>query len=613
VAIDAVAEIKSRLDIIEVIGGYVALQRSGREFKGLCPFHAEKTPSFMVNHERQVWHCHGCGEGGDLFAFIEKIERIDFLQARDLLAERAGVELEPASGGGGRGSGKRRRRLLELNARAGAYFEHVLWATTTGTPGRELLEQRGVDEAAARRFGIGFAPAGGAAGDALLRYLAGKGGAEVGEVIAAGLAQPGRVGQARDRFRHRLVFPIRDERGQTVGFGGRALGDASPKYLNSPETPVYHKSSALFGLDLARAAISREQSAVVVEGYFDVVAAQAAGVEHTVASSGTAMTRDQVRMLGRYAGTIVLCFDNDTAGRAAASRAVDIVAAEGLQGKICRLPDDAKDPDDLVRRDPAAFAAAVAEAPPEWQVLLDLALGDAEGGNVEARRAAAEHAVALLARIPEAATRELYLQQAARRLDIGAQSLGADLAKAVRDGARRVQRIVLPQTAPPAAPPDEDVAAPDDTPMPRWEEYLGSIVVQQPGLARVLTESLGLELAEVTNATVKRLIEVALAASNGAFPLHQLTLRDQRHAARLKFMDVPELADDSDPAALTRAMADCVKLMHEESVRRSLATIQREMRRAKEQGRNDEVEALAAELHALAAQAPHLRSTLTTR
>jgi DNA primase len=610
VAIDAVAEIKSRLDLIEVIGGYVALQRSGREFKGLCPFHAEKTPSFMVNQERQVWHCHGCGEGGDLFAFIEKIERIDFLQARDLLAERAGVELEPASGGAGRGSGKRRRRLLELNARAGAYFEQVLWATPAGAPGRELLEQRGVDEAAARRFGIGFAPAGGAAGDALVRYLRTKGGAEVAEVVAAGLAQSGRGGQARDRFRHRLVFPIRDERGQTVGFGGRALGDASPKYLNSPETPVYHKSAALFGLDLARAAITREQSAVVVEGYFDVVAAQAAGVEHTVASSGTAMTRDQVRLLSRYAGTIVLCFDNDAAGRAAASRAVEIVAGESLQGKICRLPDDAKDPDDLVRRDPAAFAAAVAEAAPEWQVLLDRALGDAEGGNVEARRAAAEHAVSLLARIPEAATRELYLQQAARRLDIGAQSLGADLAKAVRDGARRPPRIVLPQTA---APPDDDLAASEDTPMPRWEEYLGSIVVQQPAMARVLTESLGLELAQVTNATVKRLIEVALAASNGAFPMHQLTLRDQRHAARLKFMDVPELADDSDPSALTRAMADCVELMHEESVRRSLSTIQREMRRAKEQGRNDEVEALAAQLHALASQAPHLRGTLTTR
>src|SRR5439155_19949755 len=206
----------------------------------------------------------------------------------------------------------------------------------------------------------------------------------------AGLAHPARGSQARDRFRHRLVFPIRDERGGTLGFGARALGDAVPKYLNSPETAAYHKSAALFGIDRARHAISREHAAVVVEGYFDVIAAHSAGVQHTVASSGTALTREQVRHLGRLATMVTLCFDTDDAGWAAASRAVDVLAAEGVQSRICVLPDGVKDPDELVRRDPEAFTAAVAAAPPEWQVLLDRALAGAEGGSVDARRAGAE-------------------------------------------------------------------------------------------------------------------------------------------------------------------------------------------------------------------------------
>src|SRR5580704_3164774 len=417
---DAVAEVKARLDLIEVIGGYVTLHRAGRELTGLCPFHAEKTPSFTVSPERQVWYCHGCHEGGDLFKFIEQIERIDFRQALELLADRAGVELESGPHAG-RGAGRKRRRSIELNTKAQAYYQHVLWAAPAGAPGRALLEERGVDEAMARKFGIGFAPAGGPAEDALARYLTGKGGADIEELADAGLAHPPQRGRTRDRFRDRLVFPIRDDRGEVLGFGGRALGDAKPKYLNSPDSSAYHKSVAIFGIDLARAAIARDKTALIVEGYFDVIAAHAAGVESTVASSGTALTREQVHSLGRIAETLILCFDGDDAGRAATTRAVDVIAAEGVQARICRLPLGAKDPDELVRRDPAAFLQAIAEAPPAWQVLLDAALAVGEGGSVDARRAAAERAVSVLARIPEATTRELYLQQAARRLDIGAR------------------------------------------------------------------------------------------------------------------------------------------------------------------------------------------------
>ncbi|MFN2582823.1 MAG: DNA primase [Candidatus Dormibacteria bacterium] len=616
---DAVTEIKARLDIVDVIGGYVQLQRSGREFKGLCPFHAEKTPSFTVSQERQVWYCFGCQQGGDLFAFVERIERTDFRQALELLADRAGVELEPM-GRGGRSAGRDRRRTLELNERAQQFYEHVLWSTPAGQDGRELLEKRGVDETLARRFGIGFAPMGGASGDALVRYLTSKRGAQVPEIVAAGLAHLLRGGGARDRFRHRLLFPIRDERAAVVGFGGRALGDAMPKYLNTPDTAAYHKSQSIFGIDLARTAIERERAAVVVEGYFDVIAAHAAGIEHVVASSGTALAREQVRTLARHAATLVLCFDGDGAGRAAASRAVDVVAAEGIQARICVLPNDAKDPDELVRRDPDAFATMVRDAQPEWQVLLDAALGAGEGGSVDARREAAERAVSVLSRITEAATRELYLQQAARRLDLSARSLTQDLERLRRQSPGRPTRVVLPEPAAAGAADadasadgsSDDASGSSDTLPPRWEAYLGGIVVQRPALTRVLVGSMALHVGELTHPTVRRIIEMAQQHAGSAFPLHLLAPADQPLAARLMVLDVPELENDV-AERLERAMRDCVRDVHEATAVRSAAAIQRELQQAKDAGRDDEVRVLAARLAALAAEAPHLRHTLTTR
>ena len=609
---DAVAEVKSRLDLVEVIGGYVTLHRAGRELTGLCPFHAEKTPSFAVNPERQVWFCHGCGKGGDLFHFIQQIERIDFREALEMLADRAGVELEtgPRSD---RGAGRKRRRSIELNGKAQAYYQHVLWATDAGERGRALLIDRRIDEALARRFGVGFAPAGGAGEDALTRYLTGKAGAGVDEVVEAGLAHPPGRGRARDRFRDRLVFPIRDDRGEVLGFGARALGDARPKYLNSPDSAAYHKSSAIFGIDLARTAIVAKHAAVIVEGYFDVIAAHAAGVEHTVASSGTALTREQVHSLGRVAETLILCFDGDEAGRVAATRAVDVIAVEGVQARICRLPAAFKDPDELVRSDPAAFAQAIEEAPPAWQVLLDAALGAGEGGSVDARRAAAERAVSVLARIPEATTRELYLQQAARRLDIGARSLTTDLAHSMRDGTRRPGRIVVAapaETAPDAAEESEPVEA--DEPMPPWEAQLARVVLIRPEMAAALRSESGLGPDEFTNATARRIYDAA-STDPGGFTLRRLSGGDQRRAAGLLVREVPEFADEAEPQAIKQLMADCVRLIHEDSVRRALVSISTEMHRARDEGRTEDADALAAKLSRLAADAPHLRRTLAVR
>jgi DNA primase len=556
VSTDAVAEIKARLDILEVIGGYVSLHRSGTQHTGLCPFHAEKTPSFSVSQQRQVFHCHGCNEGGDVFTFVQRIEGVDFPRALEILAERAGVELEKSPRAAARGAG--RRRSLELSDRAAKFYEYVLWSLPAGVPGRRLLTERGVEEALARRFRVGFAPAGGPAGTALVRYLVGKGGASVSELADAGLA--GRSG--RDTFRNRLVFPISEERGQVLGFGGRALGDAVPKYLNTPETGIYHKSIALFGLDQAREALRERRVAVVVEGYFDVLAAHAAGVSHVVASSGTALTRDQVRIVARHADEVVLCFDGDAAGRRAASRAVELCAAERLSGRIAVMPSEYKDPDEMVRVDPAAFAALIAAAAPEWQVLVEWAIG-AAGAETGARRAAAERVVAVLAGIPEAATRDLYIQEAARRLELSASALAADVVRTPSTGGRSSVRLSAPPLpAPvPAAAAEAGLEGEDPGhPPPSWEEFLATYAAQRPALARFLVDEMGLDLDELASPAVRRILEAARAAPPGTgLPLHALGPGDRRLAARLSVHDLPELRADADPVALERAMADCVR------------------------------------------------------
>ena len=607
---DAVAEIKSRLDIVDVVGGYVTLQRAGRGHRALCPFHSEKTPSFNVSQERQAWYCFGCQEGGDMFTFVEKVEHTDFRQALELLAERAGVELEAAAQSPERrGAAQRRKRTLELNRRAAAFFEHVLWSTPAGADGRELLSGRAVGEAAARIFGLGFAPAGGPGEDALSRYLTERAEARAEEIVDAGLAHHARGGRLRDRFRHRLVFPIRDERGEVIAFGARALGDDVPKYLNSPETSVYHKSSALFGIDLARTAMHERRTAVVVEGYFDVMAAHAGGVPQTVASSGTALTREQAKVLSRHAGSVVLCFDADDAGRAAASRAVDVVAAEGLPARICLLPEGFKDPDELVRHDPAAFIAAIEAAPPEWQVLLDRALGGDEGGSIDARRAAAERAVAVLARIPEAAARELYVQQAARRLSLTPATIAADVATALKaTGSGRPLRVA-------AAPPPEPAGAdarplPPAAPAAAWDVYLATLCVHRPDLAHRLTGEFGLDLSAIQSALARRMIEVALATPAGEpFPLTALPAHERDFAAGLLVKTVPELLPESRVTDLDTAIADCVRLVAESQRITEISEIHRRMAAAKERGDSAEVGELAARLRLLAVASPRLRRT----
>ncbi|MBI1797592.1 MAG: DNA primase [Candidatus Eisenbacteria bacterium] len=339
---DWVERVRAASDIVEVIGQTVPLRRAGRNWTGLCPFHKEKTPSFSVNADRQFYHCFGCKAGGDVFRFVQETENVGFLEAVELLSRRAGIPVPE------RRAGERsvRTPLLEALEQSAASYEQWLADPDRGRAAREMLEARGVSRETARAFRLGLAPEG---WDHLATRLAPKLGEDI--LVQAGLAMRRDTGRGvYDRFRNRLMVPLVAPGGAVVGFGARALGDDPPKYLNSPETPVYHKGSFLFALDLARKPAQDAGEIVVVEGYFDAIALHQAGIAHTVATSGTALTADQARLLKRAVPRVALTYDGDQAGQDAMMRSLAVLLAEELDVVVVDLP-RGDDPDTLVRRD----------------------------------------------------------------------------------------------------------------------------------------------------------------------------------------------------------------------------------------------------------------------
>jgi DNA primase len=353
---DAFAEVKSRVDLVKVVSEHVRLTKRNKDLWGLCPFHQEDSPSFKVNPQMQSWYCFGCGRSGDVFTFVELIEKTDKRGALQLLAERAGVELKKLSPEQ-RERADARRRILDMLKLAAQYYEFVLWKLPAGEPGRKLLESRHVGEETARRFQLGYAPA----GRGFAEYLRAKKHSLL-DAQEAGLMRH----DGTDFFAQRLVIPIRDERGQTLAFTARTVRqDESRKYINSRDTPVYIKGRVIFGLDLARDQITRSGHAVLMEGQFDVITGHQFGVTNAVASSGTALTEDQVTLLKRFTDELLLVFDADRAGREAARKAAVLAAQRGMRTRLATVP-EGKDPDEFLR-------AGGAEALQRWQALTERA------------------------------------------------------------------------------------------------------------------------------------------------------------------------------------------------------------------------------------------------
>ncbi|MGQ9572142.1 MAG: DNA primase [Dehalococcoidia bacterium] len=405
-----VDEVKQRLDIVDVVGQYVQLQKAGRNFKAICPFHSERTPSFFVSPERQSWHCFGaCGTGGDIFSFVMKKENLDFGDALRLLAERAGVALAERRSE----EESERDRLREANEAAAQFYHRALVSSEAGQKAKRYLEERGLDLRTMQDFQLGYSPSG---WDSLCQHL-GQRGYSAAELVAAGLAVEGERG-LRDLFRQRIMFPIADMRGRVVGFGGRALPsegeeEVQPKYLNTPQTAIFDKGSLLYALDKAKEHIRREGLAVIVEGYMDVIAAHQHGFGNVVASMGTALGERQVRLLKRFSRDVVLALDADTAGQEATLRAVEYQDILGRDIRVVILP-AGRDPDQVIRSDPDAWPAMLREAEPLLDYKFEAVRSALDLSQPRQRSQAVEELLPLVAAIGDKIVQAHYLQRLAR-------------------------------------------------------------------------------------------------------------------------------------------------------------------------------------------------------
>ncbi|WP_448592376.1 DNA primase [Thermoflexus hugenholtzii] len=460
-----IEEIKSRLDIVEIVGETVPLRRSGKNYIGFCPFHHNvRTPAFVVFPDTQTWRCFGaCNTGGDVFQFVMRRDGLSFSEALRVLAERAGVPLAPKTPEM-EARERERARLREALAAAALFYQSQLRQLPEAEPARAYLAARGLTPETIERFGLGYSPG---AWHALLDYLKGRG-FSTEELQAAGLIVVREDGTAFDRFRGRLMIPIRDPQGHVIGFGARALSGEEPKYLNSPQTPLFDKSAVLFALDLARAEIRRTGVAVIVEGYFDAIMAHQAGFTNVVAALGTSLSEAQLRQLHRGLQRLVLALDADPAGMHAVLRGLasareafaetslelgprGLIRLSGQLGvdlRVLTLP-EGMDPDELIRRDPQAWARAVETARPVIAFLLDYLAARFPLEDPKGKAAFVREVVPILAAIPDPVERDVYIQQAARMARLNERVLLEQVtSRRMEETERRLRKAPAPSLAP---------------------------------------------------------------------------------------------------------------------------------------------------------------------
>jgi DNA primase len=414
---ESLDRVKQAADIVEVISVHTDLRRAGARYTGLCPFHDERTPSFSVDAQEKLYHCFGCGVGGDVIKFVEEKDGLGFAEAVELLADRYGVELEREQEDP-RAEARRqqRRRLEQLLERVAAYYASYLWESPEASKAREYLAERGLGEEALRGFGVGYAPS---AWDKIL-VRGQQAGFSVQELHGVGLVQRGREGKEYDRFRSRIMFPIRDRRGRTLGFGGRAMrSDQGAKYVNTAETDFFHKSQLLYGVDKAKAAIAKATRAVVVEGYTDVLALHQAGVEETVAVMGTAITGEQVAALSGMVEEVVLALDADSAGQEAMLRAQRVAAGRKMRLRVAAMP-AGEDPAEMMAAPggPERFRALIDAAVELNAFQVGLVLDRTDVASPVERDRALNEVAPVLGAMGETASRDDLVRQVAERLDL---------------------------------------------------------------------------------------------------------------------------------------------------------------------------------------------------
>jgi DNA primase len=440
-------EIKSRLDIVQVVGGYIKLQKAGVNFRAVCPFHSEKGPSFFVSPARQIWHCFGCGKGGDVFGFVKEIEGVEFGDALRILAQKAGVELKPMT--------KEftvlkteRQRLLEINELATRFFEKQLESSIAGKEARDYLLGRKISEDSLKKWRLGYSPD---AWQGLLDFLVARGYRKE-EVESTGLAIKSEKGSLYDRFRGRIMFPVFDSNSQVVGFGGRVFKEKDKKdiakYMNTPNTALYDKSKILYGLDKAKVAIRKQNFAVLVEGYVDAIMCHQEGFENTVAVSGTALTPFHLKILKRYSDNIYSAFDMDIGGDSATKRGTDLAQMLGFNIKVVTM-EEGKDPADILCKNPKEWEKEIKDAKSILDFYFETTLFHFDKKTPEGKREISKILLPVIKRIPNQIEKAHWLQQLAKELAVKEEDVREELAKVKLEenlyGLEKEEVVSLPQ------------------------------------------------------------------------------------------------------------------------------------------------------------------------
>jgi DNA primase len=553
-----VQDLKSQADIVQVVQERVPLRRSGVAWKGLCPFHGEKTPSFQVNGEKGVFHCFGCGVGGDVIKFVELYDKVTFPEAVRQLAARVGITVPEAEDSKEDADTQRDRdALLKVHEVAAAWFREQL-ATPAGASARRQLQDRGLTTETVERIGAGYAPS---SREALKGRLT-REGFSIPLLLRGGLLVQRDQGTVLDRFRNRLMIPIHRDNGAIVAFGGRAMdAGQQPKYLNSPETPIYVKGRTLYGLHLSKASIARAKHAVMVEGYFDFAQAFQAGITNVVASSGTALTAAQAKLLKRFASKVVLSFDPDAAGQGAAARSSELLVAEGFQVNVAVLP-PGDDPDNYIQKaGAAAYQEKLRNSRQYLEYLLDRASAGHDFSKDESRREFLAAMLTVAARIPDAAARDQFADRLAHKARITEEVVRAEIRKAA----------VLKQTV-----IEERTLAP-----------LGQVKAAERGLIWALmrdTPSGMAALAQLEEADFEGLATRGILQQARSLQGWPETSLPQTLAERLSRREAALVEEICRHSSAPSGAADCVKVLQQLRLDRERAAIRREIDRLQEAG-----------------------------
>ncbi len=457
---DELELIKEKINIVDLIQEYLPLKKAGVNFKAPCPFHNEKSPSFVVSPERGIWHCFGCQKGGDAITFLMEKEGLEFKDALEMLAKKAGIELKGRKGP----KNDSRDRLFEAHSKAVEFFHYLLMEHKLGTKALEYLHKRGLTDETIKAFKIGYAPN---SWQSLTTHLT-KRGFKIEELIAAGLVIPSH-NRGYDRFRGRIVFPLVDIKGNTIGFSGRVLEGGEPKYLNTPQTDIFDKGRFFFGLQLTKGEVRQKKVMIVTEGEMDMLMSYQAGVRNVVASKGTALTQNQVEIIKKYCDTVALCFDMDLAGDAASRRGIEMADQAGLQIKVVQVP-EGKDPAELCVKDPEAWKKAVDEAESIYDYYLNSVTKRFNPKTAEGKRNIGQELIPIWAKISDSMTFEHYLQKLAALLGIQDDILRREVKKTSQTGTSDFKSVMEPSVNRITLRPRQELL----------EEYLMALLLKIP-------------------------------------------------------------------------------------------------------------------------------------